>query len=302
MAHIMDHKGPKHHSKLCVCGRSQTYPLCDNSHQDEDWSCATASAPKVSHGFCAPYRYQNLAMKLAAHYDGVSIGLQDEDDAPGLEHLVILVDGSDARGTLKIGASLRYERCTIVCFGHGGALLERHLPGAQVLELALDTAPSAFGLIRRVLDGQETVAFEQAKGARTAFLSHAVADEALLMPAVESLQTQYGVDLFTCAEAIPTGARWHDAIMDALRDKEVFVVLLSQAFARSTFCAFEVGCAYGLGKPMVAISLDGSAPPAFIQHLQMVDLPRQHQRRPWMTPTELLTDALLGAVLPSKED
>ena len=39
----------------------------------------------------------------------------------------------------------------------------------------------------------------------SAFLSHAVADENLLIPVVDRLREQYGAKLFLCGDSIPTG-------------------------------------------------------------------------------------------------
>ena len=60
-------------------------------------------------------------------------------------------------------------------------------------------------------------------------------------------------------------------IVGALTARDLFVVLLSEASLASPFCAFEIGYASALGKPLHLISLDGSLPPVFVQHLHAVD-------------------------------
>ena len=80
------------------------------------------------------------------------------------------------------------------------------------------------------------------------FMSHAVADEQLIIPVVDRLRDLYGAQLFLCGDSIPTGSNWQHAIMEGLRGADVFVLLLSAAVKRSHFCSYEVGYAMGTGK------------------------------------------------------
>jgi hypothetical protein len=62
------------------------------------------------------------------------------------------------------------------------------------------------------------------------------------------------------------------------------------------YCAFEVGVAMALKKPIRIISLDGSSPPSFLQDVQAFDLQRLLIRKPWLTPVDGLLEAFLDAM------
>jgi len=74
----------------------------------------------------------------------------------------------------------------------------------------------------------------------SAFISHAVRDEAELMGVVEQCRGLYKPNLFLCADGIPTGTGWQLKIIQALRDQEIFVLFLSKHSRLSHFCSFEV--------------------------------------------------------------
>jgi hypothetical protein len=131
---------------------------------------------------------------------------------------------------------------------------------------------------------------------RRAFLSHAVADEAQLAPVVDYLRRFTEADPFVCADSIRTGERWRARIAHELAATEVFVLLTSEAAARSTFVAFEAGWATAAEKTIRVISLDGSPPPLFVGHLHVHDLERQRRTKPWLSSQEALLDALLDAL------
>ena len=54
--------------------------------------------------------------------------------------------------------------------------------------------------------------------------------------------------------------------------------------------------ATALGKPVRLVSLDGSLPPVFIQHLQTADLERLGRSRPWLERHDLLLEELLKII------
>lgn len=131
---------------------------------------------------------------------------------------------------------------------------------------------------------------------KSAFISHAVKDEALIMPVMDYLRTYFQADLFLCADSIPPGTDWQGTIIAALQNQSCFVALLSQATLASHFCSFEIGMAYALKKPIILISLDQSRPPVFVQHLQSIDLIRLVRQKPWLDEQDVLLDALLKSL------
>lgn len=67
--------------------------------------------------------------------------------------------------------------------------------GSAAAALAVDGAALSAAALRRSV----------ASTLASAFLSHAVADENLLIPVVDRLREQYGAKLFLCGDSIPTG-------------------------------------------------------------------------------------------------
>lgn len=280
--------------KLCVCGRSAAYPICDGSHDEEGWRC-DAARPWVRHLFWAPPSYINLAAKLAAHTGGLVW-------RPGMttaaERLVALVDAASLPAWRATGPLVDAQEVWGVPLGELPARL-LSVPGRPVSLLWApgDADPRAyFAPILRALDGPEPVGVQREPALCSGFLSHAVRDEGLIEPVVSLARESLGVRLFLCADSIPHDARWSEAIEAALREHDRFVFLLSEASARSHYCSFEIGVATGLGRTIRVINLDGTPPPAFIQHLNMIDLQRDARRRPWLSSRELLLDALILAL------
>lgn len=118
-------------------------------------------------------------------------------------------------------------------------------------------------------DAAPAPATPQAPPLPRVFVSHAVSDEAVILPVVDRLRALYGLEAFVCADSIADGADWAGAIAAALEASDCFLLLLSAAVRRSHFCSFEVGYAVGKGVPLRIISLDGTLPPAFVQHVHM---------------------------------
>ena len=274
--------------RRCVCGRSATPPICDGSHGAEGWVCATdAFAPWC---FLAGPHYLTLAERLAHGGGGAAA---HRVDRVRCGRLVVLTDGtdldwiqaalprvvSDARRVIGLGvdperlgtAFADFEALRLETEGSGDALWARAQAACEAPAPARAIAPPS-----------------------SVFLSHAVADEPALQGAVDYLRRTTGAEIFLCADSIPAGGPWAATILDALRARERFVFAVSAASAASTFCAFEVGYALALGLPIGLVSLDGTPPPAFVQHLQAADVPRLLARRPWPTAAEALVEALLG--------
>ena len=281
--------------KVCVCGRSKSLPFCDASHVGENWTCAQESE-SASMGFCSSERYQNLANKLASHYQG-ALCLPGHP-WPAVDRLITIVDGTDLEFPLNAHGAIRARKRVVFVLGVSAGLL-RHLFGnCRVVDLG-DAEPfAAFRQIQEVLDGGEPrIGDDDAPlGLHSAFISHAVDDEPTLVPAMNYLRKHFAADLFLCADSIPSGADWQGTILAALRAKECFVAMLSEAANASQFCSFEMGAAAAMGKPLKLISLDGVDPPSFVQHIQVVHLPRMVSRKPWLDIHDVLLQGLLNSI------
>ena len=281
--------------QLCVCGRSNELPLCDGSHAGEGWTCA-ANSKWERFGFCASRRYQNLATKLASHFQG-ALWREGEKCTP-VETLITIADGTDLEYAILANQLPESDERVVVLFGAAAGLARDLFPGSRLLDLG-DLQPiQAFRRITSFLEAESPE--ENLSGPPTelssAFIAHAVKDEGLLTPVIDYLTRFFRADLFTCAGSIGPGEDWHRTILEGLRSKDRFVYLLSKASADSHFCSFEIGMASGLGKPTSIISLDGSAPPQFIQHIQCVDLDRIIRYKPWLDRGDLILEELIRAL------
>ena len=117
---------------------------------------------------------------------------------------------------------------------------------------------------------------------RKIFVSHSVQDEHFLLPILTILQDLYGIQIFTCAN-IPQRTEWYPMIESSLREADTVWAFCSTSFAESTFCAFEMGLARGLNKPIELVSIDASKPPAHLQHQNMASAVRTQDQMPWLS-------------------
>ena len=128
------------------------------------------------------------------------------------------------------------------------------------------------------------------------FVSHAVADEARLFPVLQALREQYGLELFVCADSIPSGHEWQQVIRAQLTQCDLFLIVSSKATVSSVYCAFETGMATALEKPVRVIHLEGDATLPYLSHVQASEIPRLLARKPWLTEDEALLDAVLDGL------
>ncbi|MEM7343280.1 MAG: toll/interleukin-1 receptor domain-containing protein [Chloroflexota bacterium] len=238
-----------------------------------------------------------MARKLASHYQAALI--LPGDGHYTVDTLVTIVDGTDLAIPLASQNKVQAQRRLLVTLGVEGGLLQPLFATHQIIDLGDATIFEAFKQIRLYLDEDEPqpILTSSNISLQSAFISHAVKDEPLILPVADYVRTYFKADLFLCADSIPPGVNWHDKILNALHTQHTFVFLLSEATLASHFCSFEIGFAYALEKPMVLLSLDGSRPPAFIQHIQAIDLPRIEQQKPWLDQTDILLEALLDGVV-----
>ncbi len=281
---------------ICVCGKSKTFPICDGSHHSANWSCQSKQN-WVKIGFCASPRYQNIALKCADHYKGANC--LPGKSYPQLDTLIIITDGTDLQFPSEIYPKIQAQQSFVITLGIQGDFLSKHFPQAKIITSPLSNPLHAFKNIKTqvdlILKGKsppENPPFLTSKAPKNIFLSHAVLDEAIIMPVVEYLRDYLNVSIFVCTDSIELGTNWHQEIIQGLQQQEHFVALISKPYLASHFCSFEIGMAFALKKTINFISLDGSMPHVFVQHLQCIDLPRLKTLRPWLEIEDLLLDEL----------
>lgn len=105
------------------------------------------------------------------------------------------------------------------------------------------------------------------------FISYSHTDR-LVAAQVKAALTSLRVDAFMAHDDIHVSQQWQVRILTELRQMDVFVPLLSQAFLGSHWTAQEVG--FAIARPEVLIipaSIDGSIPKGFLGSIQSQRLP-----------------------------
>lgn len=277
-------------ARRCICGQSQTLPLCDGSHQAASWSCAQPPPAPHARLFVAGPHNTTIAERLAHARQGAA--LHRLSGPVVAEEVVVISDGADLDLLTAALQRVTGQRQRVLLIGGDPALLRGVFAGSAIAAVAAESHPAL--LWQRLLAALDAPPAPPAlQPPPRIFLSHATADEAQLQPAIAVLR-RLSIEVFVCGDSIPGGARWWDTILAALRQCDRFVLVLSAAARASSWCAFEVGAAVALGKPIQLISLDGRPPPSFVSHLQMLDVPRSLRRRPWLTAEEAVLEALLA--------
>jgi hypothetical protein len=210
------------------------------------------------------------------------------------QQVVVLSDGTDVSALKAMLERVSATERRLLAIGVPGASLASAFPGWPTATVPADEPLLLPNRAHRAL--QETPGDPPPSSLPSVFLSHAVADEAILAPVLAALRGPLGVEVFACGDSLAPGRPWRADIEDALRGSDRFCFVASAASVVSQWCAFEAGMAVALNKPVRVISLDGTPPAGFLSHLQMADLPRVQQRKPWFTLDETLLDAVLSAL------
>lgn len=273
----------------CVCGRSARFPVCDGSHTEAGWTCASAAAAV---GVCvvAGHHLRSVAERLAHHLGGVAA--HSVSGPIRARRVVALCDGTDLDELLAEVPRLRAGERLALAVDIPAAALARALPGWDLRSVC---PPDPLHLWRALLEALNAPSVELGRLHR-GFVSHAVADEPVLQPVLDYLRGTAGAELFTCGDSIRPGTQWQAEIMAGLERAERFVLVGSAAAFASTFCAFEAGWAVARGLPVRIIALDETPVPPFLAHLQAADVPRIRRARPWLSPPEVLVESLLQAL------
>jgi len=275
--------------RRCICGRSSMLPLCDGAHSVEGWACARSRAVPRARVVAGGPAYQSVVERLAHATGGDALHLLE--GPVQTRSLVVVTDGTEGGGLWASLRRVQAETTRLLVIGADPVLVGPAISGAERVAVADAAQPLVLwrSLMEAIERKPERGQVEQAR----VFLSHATEDEALLQAPLDALR-ELGVEVFSCGDSIPPGARWWDTLMAALRACDRVLLVLTPASRRSTWCAFEVGTALALNKPVQLLSVDGEPPPSYVGHLQMLDLPRRRMVRPWLTEQEAILDALLA--------
>jgi len=278
--------------KRCICGQSARLPLCDGAHAKEGWGCGQDLGPDVASVFVASPSLINLSNRLAHRFGGVSANVVV--DPIRTVRLVVLCDGHGICELSRRMESIDYTELHLLAVDQHPSTLAWAFEDA-VFSAQVDTeAPHLWQRVETLVSGTPRGVIRRARP--VVFLSHAVADEGVIFPTVQTLRNQYGMEVFLCADSIPVGSAWRTRIEEALEGCTVFLLLASAHANRSVFCAFEAGCAVGRGKRMRLVCLDESGPPAPLQEIQGPNVQRIMACKPWLEAQDALLEACLDAL------
>lgn len=284
---------PSLRKKRCVCGRSSAYPLCDGSHQDEGWVCGAPADDWAELGFVASHSLTNLAERLAHRLGGLA--LHRLDGSLRCERLFILTDGQDVAALRRQIERAEANRHVVIAVECDPEVMRWAFEEADCVGVAAEDTAQLWAEAERVVTSSEETKTEGPPSARPqVFMSHAVADEARLLPLIEGLRRNFGLDIFVCADSIRYGDAWKETITTELGRSDVFLFVNSEAARVSTFCAFETGLAVALERPVALLNLDGAALPLFLQEIQASDVVRLQASRPWLSSNDAILEAILG--------
>lgn len=270
--------------KKCFCNKSKSYPICDGGHSSLQWSCKAKDSTIVDYAFFTSPKLENMSLKAAHHFSGAShVNLRNPVSC---ETAVYFSDGTDfvsfEKWIPKIDASNYY----LVLLGQD--IPTPKLPSNwRLVRLSHDSEHPLLEL-QSVMENNVDLAIPKKQ---RIFISHSVADENRIQKLVDYLRKYLDLEIFLCGDSLKSGKSWYGEIEERLQECEHFVLINSASVLPSTFCAYEAGMAKALNKRISIISLDGTTPAAYFQHLHMYDCPRLLQSKPWLEPHEILIEA-----------
>jgi hypothetical protein len=284
--------------RRCVCGRSRTFPLCDGNHVSTGWSCAVQEKITIERCFIAGGNYVSLAEKLAHHYNAVSA--HSQEDRISCDELIILCDGTNLDRIHKEMSRIQYQKQRLLVIGVPIEVVRKAFPDSDVQQSVSDDFSILWIECKRALEAPKNMDGNQSQTYQSIFVSHAVEDEAVLLPIVDYIRAYFEVDLFLCTDSILSGSNWYQTIVENLERAEKVLAINSASFGRSTFCAFEIGMARSQNKQLSIINLDSSPVPAHMQDIQSQFLDRVRKNKPWLTVKEALSEVFLRELEYSK--
>ena len=251
------------------------------------WSCTTKPIPRAQYVSVSSNHYRSLAQKWSAQHNALVI---EEEEEPQIicQELWVFCDGSDIESILFHRKRVRAQRVVLVSVSISHRLLFALGAFDSIIEIRDELNTSLWAQLQNA-----SLQPPQKESPQHIFLSHAVVDEAQWLPALDELRQTLGHTLFSCSDSIISGSNWYSEIIRELTACDWILCLISEGFLRSTFCAFEVGMARTLKKPILLVSVDDSFPPSYAQDLHMETLSRYCATRPWLTQKEALNEVVL---------
>lgn len=99
------------------------------------------------------------------------------------------------------------------------------------------------------------------------FLSHADEDKIIARKLADEL-AKYGFDVFVAHDDITIGNDWEQILKDEIKNRELFIVILSENFKKADFADQEIGIACAYNKRIFPIRIDDTMPYGFMARFQ----------------------------------
>lgn len=273
--------------KRCICGSSSKFPICDGKHGSQNWRCSPDELYFHPRIIISSPHYLSLAESLAHKHNLLAFHLKT--DVSHCEELIILHDSDDLQPLATYAQKIHHTRRRVISIDCPSPDVLNGDPPA--IRISIESMPfkqfidAASNAINQTVSSDFNIP-------KRLFVSHAVKDEARIMPVINRLREHYRCTVFLCADTIPAGANWQIKIEDELRDSDVVLVMCSKNLNQSTFCAYEVGLAKGMRIPIRPILLDEIPPPIFLQHLNAPSVSRINKTRPWLNESDAIASAV----------
>jgi hypothetical protein len=280
----------------CVCRNSSKFPICDGSHVQNGWSCAINNQTSVEACFLTSSNYYPLVEGLSSkHFYPAT---HKSKTNLKVDICYVISDGIDWD---EICTQIRrveaehwvvfsiYRDSTILISALNNQIPEVSCEGRNILD-----PDFMFTEISTQLHKSSNTIDTSALPTKV-FLSHAVGDEDVLHRTIQKLKS-FPVQFFICSSSITVGNNWYEEIVTSLEASDLFLFIHTPNSHRSTFCAFECGIARTLEKKIRILSLSSPPLPAYLQHIQAVDITRLKTEQPWLTNDECLNEGFFRCI------
>ena len=277
--------------KRCICGKSSQFPICDNQHKSQGWSCRQERT-RVSRCVLAGPHYISLAEKIAHHLNGITAHSIDEKIV--CQELILLSDGSDIEYLHQEMNRISSSQERLLAIGIPVEIVSKAFLSLSSYHQIDDDFRTLWMSCQRAL---ENPTYPTQQMYSSLFISHAVQDEQGILPIVQYIRQHFSIEIFLCTDSIRSGSNWYQTIVEQLAQSQKVIAINSADFGSSTFCAFEMGISRALDKDLSIINLDDSPLPAHLQDIQSRFVPRYQRNKPWLTIKEALSELLLRELL-----
>ena len=99
------------------------------------------------------------------------------------------------------------------------------------------------------------------------FLSHSTADKQIAS-LLKGKLSDFKIDVFLAHDDIEGGIIWEEKLMTEIKNREIFMVLLSKNYHMATYTDQELGIGIAYTKKIIPLSIDGTKPYGFINKIQ----------------------------------